>query len=254
MKTEQLQRALGDPLELKEWGIAVRDITRMMALERHRPNTKGALVDSLRGGGGAVTAKLPLESEDVILKVEGQDVPDVAALKRITTELTEGKSERVPVLVQFERDMKQILTVVKIGREENKNRPAVASKPWASMATQVLTSDLAESLGMAGQRGVRVTEVFKRQAAEKAGVKVGDVILAVNRKKVDASQPGDRDVFDTMIRRLPIGKAALKIVRDGKPLELSMALEAPPMSDENVKKLTDADFEFGARELSYATA
>ena len=120
------------------------------------------------------------------------------------------------------------------------------------MATQVLTSDLAESLGMAGKRGVRVTEVFKRQAAEKAGVKVGDVILAVNRKKVDASQPGDRDVFDTMIRRLSIGKrAALKIIRDGKPLELSMALEAPPVSDENVKKLTDADFEFGARELTY---
>ena len=70
------------------------------------------------------------------------------------------------------------------------------------MATQVLTSDLAESLGMAGQRGVRVTEVFKRQAAEKAGVKVGDIILAVGGRKVDASQPGDRDVFDTMIRRL----------------------------------------------------
>ena len=129
VKTEQLQRALGDPLELKEWGIAVRDITRMMALERHRTSTKGALVDSVRGGGGAVTAKLPLESEDVILKVEGQDVPDVAALKRITTELTEGKSELVPVLVQFERDTKQLLTVVKIGREENKNRPAWPANP-----------------------------------------------------------------------------------------------------------------------------
>ncbi len=210
IKTEQLQRVLGDPLELKEWGIAVRDITRMMALERHRTSTKGALVDSVRGGGGAVTAKLPLESEDVILKVEGQDVPDVAALKRITTELTEGKSELVPVLVQFERDTKQLLTVVKIGREENKNRPVLASKPWSSMATQVLTSDLAESLGMAGKRGVRVTEVFKRQAAEKAGVKVGDVILAVNRKKFYASQPGDRDVFDTMIRRLSIGKRAVR--------------------------------------------
>ena len=94
--TEQLQRALGDPQELKEWGIAVRDITRMMALERHRANTKGVLVDSVRGGGGAVTAKLPLHSEDVILKVEGQDVADVAALKRITAELTEGKTERSP--------------------------------------------------------------------------------------------------------------------------------------------------------------
>jgi serine protease Do len=252
LTTEQLQRAQGDPLELKEWGIAVRDITRMMALERHRKSAKGALVDSLRGGGGAVTAKLPLQSEDVILKVEGKDIADVAALKRITAELTEGKDELVPVLVQFERDTKQMLTVVKIGKEESKNRPAQASKPWSAMSTQVLTADLAESLDMADQCGVRVTEIFKRQAAEKAGVKVGDIILAVNGRKVKASQPGDSDVFDEMVRRLSVGgKAALRIVRDGKPLDLQMALESPPVSDDDLKKLTDTDFEFGARELSY---
>ena len=55
-------------MELKDWGIAVRDITRMMALERHRDDTRGVLVDSIRGGGGAATAKLPLQSEDVIVQ------------------------------------------------------------------------------------------------------------------------------------------------------------------------------------------
>ena len=97
LTTEQLQRALGDPKELKEWGIAVRDITLMMALERHRRSTNGVLVDSVRGGGGAATAKLPLQSEDVILKVNGQAVADVAALTCITAQLLEGKTERLPV-------------------------------------------------------------------------------------------------------------------------------------------------------------
>ena len=122
-----------------------------MALERHRKSTAGVLVDSIRGGGGAATAKLPLQSDDVILQVDGQAVDNVAALKKLTAKLVEGKTERVPVLVQFERDTKQLLTVVKIGQEENKNRPASAAKPWSSLATQVLTSDLAESLDMAGQ-------------------------------------------------------------------------------------------------------
>ena len=250
--TEDLQRALGDPRELKQWGIAVRDITRMMALERHRRSTNGVLVDSVREGGGAATAKLPLQSEDVILQVNGQPVTDIAALRRVTESLLEGKTDRLPVLVQFERETKRLATVVKIGPEESQSRPAAANKPWSSLATQVLTSDLAESLDMAGQHGVRVTEVFQGRAADKAGVKVGDILLAVNDKNIEAYQSGDCEVFDTLIRRLRVGrKAALKMIRDGKPLEVTMVLEAPPPSDENVKRLKDADFEITARELSY---
>ena len=85
----------------------------------------------------------------------------------------------------------------------------MAAKPWSSLSTQVLTSDIAEALGMKGQRGVRVAEVFKAQAAERAGVKIGDIILAVNGRNIDASQPGDQEVFDTMIRRLSIGGKAV---------------------------------------------
>ena len=208
LTTEPLQRALGEPLELKDWGIAVRDITRMMALERHRADTRGVLVDSIRGGGGAATAKLPLQSEDVIVQVDGQPVADAAALRRLTAKILDGNTERVPVPVLFERDGKQLLTVVKVGQEENKNRPASAAKPWSSMDTQVLTSDLAESLDMAGKRGVRVTQVFKGQAADRAGVRVGDIVLAVNGRSVNASQPGDREVFDMLVRRLPLGGTA----------------------------------------------
>jgi serine protease Do len=250
--TEDLKRALGKPRELKPWGITVRDITRMMALERHRQGTRGVLVDSVSEGGGAGTAKLPLQPEDVILQVAGKNVADVAALQRVTAELLEGKTDRVPVLVQFERETERLATVVKVGPEESQSRPAAANKPWSSLATQVLTSDLAESLGLAGQHGVRVTHVFTGRAADKAGVKVGDVILAVNGRRIEASQLGDHEVFDTLIRKLRVGrKAVLRIVRDGKPLELAMLLEAPPSIAENVKRLNDADFEIGARELSY---
>lgn len=252
LKTEHLQRALGKPQELKEWGITARNITRMMALERHREDTKGAMVHSLRSGAGAVTAKLPLRSGDVIRKVKGEEIADVAALKRITARLTEGKTKLVPVLVAFDRGTKQLLTIIKIGREKNKNRPASANKPWSSMDTQVLTSDLAKSLKMPGQPGVRVVEVFKRQAAEKAGVNVGDIILAINNRRVRASHPGDRNLFNSMIRRMSVGgEAVLKIVRDGEPMEITMTLEAPPVNDENIKKWNDTDFEFAVRELSY---
>ena len=162
LTTDSLQRALGDPRELKAWGIAARDITRMMALERHRKDIRGVLVDSVRGGGGAATAKLPIRSEDVILEVDGKPVEDIAALEKITGKLIEGKKKKVPVLVKIERDTEQLLTVVKIGEEENRNRPASASKPWSSVETQVLTSDLAEAIGMKGQKGVSASPTFSR--------------------------------------------------------------------------------------------
>ena len=250
--TEDLQRALSDPRELKPWGITVRDITRMMALERHRRSTNGVLVDSVSEGGGAGTAKLPLRSEDVILQVNGKPVTDVAALRRITAGLLEGKAERLPVLVQFERETERLATVVTIGPEENQSRPAATSKPWSSLAVQVLTPDLAELLGVADQHGVRVTGVFKGRAADKAGVKVGDIILAVNGRNIEAHQSGDRELFDALIRRLRVGrKAVLTMVRDGKPLEVTMVLEAAPPIAENAQRLKDVDFGIVARELSY---
>jgi len=252
LKTVPLEKALGEPLELKAWGIAVRNITRLMALERHRSDTRGALVDSVRGGGGAATAKLPLQPGDIILRVNQQPIDNAAALQKLTESLVEGKRERVPVLVEIERDGEYLLTVVKLGREEEKHRPVSASKPWPAMSTQVLTPELAEHLGMPGQRGVRVTEVYKSQAAECAGVQVGDVIIAVNGRKVEASQPGDQEVFETMIRRLPLGKEAeLEIIREGKSLKVNLPLEAPPATDEQAQQLVDLDFDFTARELTY---
>ncbi len=114
LKTELMQPALGDSRELKEWGLAARDITRMMALERHREGTSGVLIDSVREGGSAANAKLPLQGEDVIVSVNGRKVKDIAALKDITAKiLAEKKTPRVPVLVEFDRKQKHYATVVR---------------------------------------------------------------------------------------------------------------------------------------------
>ena len=120
----------------------------MMALERHRSSTDGVLVESVRVGSGAGTAKLPLQGEDIILRVDGQPVKNIAALKRVTEKIMKGKNKQRPVLVEFARDTKQWLTLVKLGHEEDKNNPASTKKPWSGVAVQVLTPDLAEALGL----------------------------------------------------------------------------------------------------------
>jgi len=252
LTTVSLSRALGDPREIKEWGIAVRDITRPMALERHRENSQGVLVDSLRPGGATADAKTPLSDDDVIVAVNGKPVQNVADLVAMTRDLTRGQTQRVPVLVNFERGTRHILSVIKIGQDEPMDKPARARKPWASLATQVLTEDLADALHLKGKHGVRVIEVFKGRAADKAGVKVGDIITALDGTAIEAAQPEDREVFDTMVRQYDIGATAqLSVLRDGKAQKLTLTLEAPPQEEDNAKTFEDKTFEFAARDMTF---
>ena len=124
--------------------------------------------------------------------------------------------------------MKHMATVVKIGRDEPRSDPAQSKKPWSSLATQVVTPDLAEALGLKGKHGVRVTEVYQGQAGEKAGFQVGDIITAVDGSPLEVSQSEDDGVFELVVRRKYIGdEATFDVLREGKPRAIKMKLEAP---------------------------
>jgi len=49
---------------------------------------------------------------------------------------------------------------------------------------QDLNSDLADAMDLKGKRGALVSQVTPKSAAEKAGIKAGDVIIAINGKKI----------------------------------------------------------------------
>ncbi len=56
---------------------------------------------------------------------------------------------------------------------------------WLGVRIQEVTPDIALSLGLDGARGALVTDVFSGSPAAKAGLKVGDVILSLNKNKID---------------------------------------------------------------------
>ena len=247
------ETAQGKADETKSWGMTTRDFTMLSVLELKRDNRDGVLVESVRPGGPVSEAKPAIEDGDVILEVGGKPVKDLAALRAVTEEATKDKDERVPLLVGFERKNNKILTVVRVGKEADEDNPRQARKAWLAAATQVLTRDLAEALpGLAEKTGVRVTQVYEGRNAEKAGLKVGDVILAVDGDEIPASEPEHADVFPTMLRQRRIGtEVTLDVVRDGQPTQLKVALEAPPVPSSELKRYRDEEFEFAAREMSF---
>ncbi len=77
---------------------------------------------------------------------------------------------------------------------------------------QDLTPELAQAFSIPEQRGVVISAVVPGSAAEKAGLKTGDIIIAINGRAVDDSM----DVRNT-IGLIRVGsRVELKILRDGK--------------------------------------
>lgn len=246
------EKATDKQHELRSWGICCTNITYLMQKEMRRETQDGVLVTSVLPSGPAGSAKPPLREQDVITSVGGQPVKDVAALRSVTKQLTEGKEEPIPVVVQFERKLKHYATVVKIGKNEQSQTGAEISKAWLPIDSQVLTRELAEALGVPNKTGVRITQVYPESSASKAGLMVGDIILKLDGEDIPAEQEGDEDVLPSLIRQYDVGsKVKLDIVRDGKPMSLEVELEASPRLAQDLPRYENDDFEFTARDIAF---
>jgi S1-C subfamily serine protease len=81
---------------------------------------------------------------------------------------------------------------------------------------------MAEALGAPGKSGLIIDAVSAGGAADKAGMKVGDLLLSVQGRKLEVA----RDLSMALIDTRPGEKVGVQLVRAGKPIELAVALEA----------------------------
>jgi len=93
------------------------------------------------------------------------------------------------------------------------------NKPLLGVEMVGTTPDLREALGGSKDAGVLVGKVLTGSAAEKAGIKVGDLILSVDGTKVaDAGDLGEA------IRQREGKTVDIDLVRDKKPMHVKAAL------------------------------
>ncbi len=95
------------------------------------------------------------------------------------------------------------------------------TRGFLGVQSQALTPDDAEALGLPRDtKGVNITDVTPGSAAEKGGLKRGDIILGVNGKPVGAQ----RDLRIAIAQMAPGTKVKLDVSRDGKTLSLDVTL------------------------------
>jgi S1-C subfamily serine protease len=180
-------------------------------------------------------------------------VKDIDALEAMTKALYPGgDAPPKKVLVTFEREAERLVTVVELGRKDDQDESVETRPAWLAVGTQVLTKDVAEALGAPGRKGVRITRVDEGSTAEKAGLQVGDLVVAVDDTPLEASQPEQSDEFAEVIRQYtPNDTVALTLVREGKPVKVDVRLATAPVPARELKRYRDDNFEFTARDTSY---
>lgn len=96
-------------------------------------------------------------------------------------------------------------------------------RPWAGVSVKALTWKMAESLGLQSPKGALVDNLFPNGPGFKAGLKAGDIILAIGANAVD----DDAD-FEYEIAVLPLDSVAeFTLLRKGTTLKVPVHLELP---------------------------
>ena len=106
---------------------------------------------------------------------------------------------------------------------------SVVRRPWLGAKLQAVTPEIAEGLGLKRPAGALVASVTPKSPAARAGLRTGDLVVAVDGQPVD-----DPNAFDyRFATKLLGGQVQLGIVRSGRESRLAVALESAPENPRN---------------------
>lgn len=250
--TERLEKDRGDETALRAWGVTVEEITDRMAREHRLDSTDGAMVSSIRSGGPAQVAEPPLSYGDVIRKIDGQPIKNLAALVEQYKSIMSRDPLPEYLLLEFDRSGKNNVTLLKPKPEDDEDPPREVPKAWIGVATQPVIDKLARQLGHPKELGYRITRVYPNTLAAKSELKVGDIITALDGKPLRPRGMQDAGLFNRQLRKLSIDdEAKLTVLRDDKKSEVTVKLERTRITPQEARRDRNRDFEITVREITF---
>jgi M6 family metalloprotease-like protein len=171
------------------------------------PDASGLRVAAVEPDSPAAVGKI--NAGDHLKTIDGTPVPDLSALREVLFNRREGDR----LVVAGTRDGKPIEYIVTLGAP---SRPMSANSQAGRV---VLGIDL-----VAAEKGVKIDRVRPNMAAEKAGVKVGDLLM-----KVGSAAVTSQEALQTVLSgHRPGDKVQLTLQREGKEVAVEAQLSADP--------------------------
>ena len=122
------------------------------------------------------------------------------------------------------------------------------SRGWLGILIQDVNRELAESFGMKEPMGAVVLKVLADSPAEKAGFKIGDVVVEFNGRAINRSSDLPIAVGGT-----PVGQTAnVKVIREGKTIALQVKIAELPAEDKLASSESDDSAPIKANRLGIA--
>lgn len=234
-------------------GVDIRDITQDRLGPLKLKEERGVEVTML--DQDAPAAKAGIREHDVILDFNGTAVESEEQLRRLIRETPPGRT----VILGISRDGNPLKVSVQLAEHSKVvaeafprvpapprlpdndfgNRidiPAISVYTVSSslgMQTENLTPQLGDFFGVKNGEGVLVRSVDKGSAAEKAGLKAGDVVVKIGDEKLS-----DRsDLARIMRKHRSGGKLAVSVVREKR--EQTFTVDVPARGARDSSALFD---------------
>jgi len=229
-------------------GVEINEVTPESAKDLRLSSARGVVIAGVEPDSPA--AKAGLQEKDVITQYDGQAVEGAVQFRRLVRETPPG---RTVTLTIWRNGATQSISV-ELGdrgsffgkRMEGKMRdfgnayafrapnfdfsidgPLLGAmdlrRPMLGIGAEDLSGQLGEFFGAPDNVGVLVREVRSGTAAEKAGLKAGDVIVKVDDKPVRTLAELREELRDKGDAK----SVNLGVIRKGQPITVPVAIEKP---------------------------
>jgi Do/DeqQ family serine protease len=140
--------------------------------------------------------------------------------------------------------------MVRIVVASAKSGSTTVKRPWLGARLQAVTPEIAETLGLRTPTGALVANVTPNSPAARAGLKLSDLIVAIDGQTVD-----DANAFDYRFATRPLGGTSqVDVLRGGKTVKLTVPLETAPDTGRNEIVLTSRSPFQGAKVANISPA
>lgn len=197
-------------------GVSVQALSPEMKKHFGLKEDRGVLINQVFENSPA--EKAGLKEEDIILQYNGKDITDPTQLRNIVASTPPGKEVELKIF----RDGNVISRKVTI--EELPQEVVAARGEYENVlkgvVVQNITPEIRKELQLPPRiKGVVVVDIADDSPAQ-GYLQKGDVIMAVNRKKIENTKD-----YQNIVSKLKEGDVLLFIYRDGQTFHLTLSMD-----------------------------